>query len=141
MAYLRLFHFLKNMHFCSANGQNAGYLMRFLSHNFGISLYENSATVRQLLTMKKSLTSGGESGIIKERKIVDRNMANWLRKSADRSVFKFRDGYGSGYSDERDVIFISFNIFSSNNGSKHPRDLMSERAAIAVELKLRTTIS
>lgn len=96
----------------------------------------------------------GKSGIIKERKITNRNMANGLRKSADiklsesdkehlmleidkikadRNVFVFRDGFGSGYSDERDKIFVSSNIFPSNDGSNHPRDLMSERAALAHE--------
>jgi hypothetical protein len=38
---------MKNMHFCSASGQSAGYPTHFLSHDFGISLCENSATVRQ----------------------------------------------------------------------------------------------
>lgn len=98
----------------------------------------------------RGLTSGANSGIIES----GRNMANGLRKSpfiplseedkrhllgeieainADPSVFIFRDGYGSGYSDKRDVVFVSSNIFPSNDGSKHPRDLMSERAALAHE--------
>lgn len=38
-----------------------------------------------------------------------------------------------GYSDERDKIFVSSNIFPSDDGSKHPRDLMSARAALAHE--------
>lgn len=53
--------------------------------------------------------------------------------NANPSVFIFRDEYGSGYSDKRDVVFVSSNIFPSNDGSKHPRDLMSERAALAHE--------
>ena len=52
---------------------------------------------------------------------------------ADRNVFVFRDGFESGYSDERDKIFVSSNIFPSNDGSNHPRDLMSKRAALAHE--------
>lgn len=116
---------------------------------------------RSLTTAQRRGHGGGtgvdktaESGIIKERKITNRNMANGLRKSADiklsesdkehllleidkikadRNVFVFRDGFGSGYSDERDKIFVSSNIFPSNDGSNHPRDLMSERAALAHE--------
>lgn len=53
--------------------------------------------------------------------------------NADPNVFVFRDGFGSGYSDSRDIIFISSNIFPSNDGSLHPRDLMSERAVLAHE--------
>ena len=52
---------------------------------------------------------------------------------ADKTVFVFRDGLGSGYSDERDKIFISSNIFPSEDSSLHPRDLMSARAALAHE--------
>lgn len=52
---------------------------------------------------------------------------------ADPTVFVFRDGFGCGYSDSRDVIFISSNIFPSDDGSLHPRDLMSERAVLAHE--------
>lgn len=83
-----------------------------------------------------------------------RKMANGLRKSskiklsdddkayvlneielinADPDVFVFRDGFGSGYSDNRDIIFISSNVFPSNDGSLHPRDLMSVRAVLAHE--------
>ncbi len=95
------------------------------------------------------LTYGGNGGIISER-----GMANGMRKSplikltekdkthllseikaidADPSKFSFRDYIGSAYSDERDMILVSSNIFPSNDGSKHPRDLMSERAALAHE--------
>jgi len=104
--------------------------------------------------LKKAVDIRADSGIIKENKIANRNMANGLRKSADiklsendkkhllseideinadRNVFVFRDGYGSGYSDERDKVYVSSNIFPSNDGSNHPRDLMSERAALAHE--------
>lgn len=91
---------------------------------------------------------------LKERNSDTRKMAYGLRKSpkiklsdndknlilneitainADPDVFVFRDGFGSGYSDSRDIIFISSNIFPSNDGSLHPRDLMSERAVLAHE--------
>lgn len=91
---------------------------------------------------------------LKEKNSDTRKMAYGLRKSpkiklsdndkslilneitainADPDVFVFRDGFGSGYSDSRDIIFISSNIFPSNDGSLHPRDLMSERAVLAHE--------
>lgn len=91
---------------------------------------------------------------LKERNTDTRKMANGLRKSprvklsyddkthilneidaieADPNIFVFRDGFGSGYSDSRDIIFISSNIFPSNDNSLHPRDLMSERAVLAHE--------
>lgn len=91
---------------------------------------------------------------LKEKNSDTRKMAYGLRKSPkiklsdnDKSlilneitainaapdVFVFRDGFGSGYSDSRDIIFISSNIFPSNDGSLHPRDLMSERAVLAHE--------
>ena len=89
-------------------------------------------------------------GIIKET----RDMAKGMRKSstiplsgddkvhllkeiraiqADEDVFVFRDYIGTGYSDKRDKIYISSNVFPSTDNSKHPRDLMSERAALAHE--------
>lgn len=100
--------------------------------------------------LKNKVENKAERGIIKE----NRNMANGQRKSskirltesdkehllneikainADESIFEFRDYIGTGYSDERDKIFISSNVFPSKDGSTHPRDLMSERAAIAHE--------
>lgn len=103
---------------------------------------------------KKSVVSKAKSDIIKTREVAQRNMAAGLRKSpliplsdtdkqhllseikiieADKNVFVFRDGIGSGYSDKRDKIFISSNIFPSNDNSPHPRDRMSERAALAHE--------
>ena len=93
------------------------------------------------------LTDGANGGII-------RQMANGMRKSpfiplsdsekahlqkeieaigADIQHFAFVDNVGSHYLDEEDIVYISSNIFPSNDGSKHPRDLMSERAAIAHE--------
>ena len=95
----------------------------------------------------RRLTGGANGGII-------RQMANGMRKSpfiplsdsdkahlqkeieaigADIQHFAFVDNIGSHYSDEEDMVYISSNIFPSNDSSKHPRDLMSERAAIAHE--------
>jgi hypothetical protein len=89
-----------------------------------------------------------------EREITQRDMASGLRKSsniplsqadkehllkemnsigADEDIFIFRDGYGSGYSESRDKVFISSNVFPSKDSSLHPRDLMSERAVLAHE--------
>ncbi len=52
---------------------------------------------------------------------------------ADESVFVFRDGIGTGYSEQQGKIFVSANVFRSEDESKHPRDLMSERAVLAHE--------
>ena len=91
---------------------------------------------------------------VKEGNADSRKMANGLRKSpkiklsddektyilneinaieADPDLFIFRDGSGSGYSDNRDIIFISSNVFPSDDESLHPRDLMSVRAVLAHE--------
>lgn len=88
------------------------------------------------------------------RGISDRRMANGFRRSyliplsnqdkafvmeeikaigADPTKFVFRDFMGSGYSDRYDVVYISSNVFPSNDGSFHPRDLMSVRAVLAHE--------
>lgn len=103
---------------------------------------------------ENNVSNSGKSDIMEERNVSQRNMTNGNRKSAkvklsdndkkhllreieainaDQSVFEFRDGYGSGYSDSRDIIYISSNILPSNDNSLHPRDLMSERAALAHE--------
>lgn len=95
------------------------------------------------------LTLAGERDIINTRE-----MANGMRKSpfiplsdedkehllkeiaaieADPGRFAFRDGFGTGYSDDRDIIFVSSNVFPPSDGSNHPRDLMSERAVLAHE--------
>ena len=96
------------------------------------------------------MTNGENSGKIES----ERNMANGLRKSpkiklteddkkhllseinainADPNKFVFRDGVGTGYSDERDVVFVSSNVFPSQDSSKIARDRMSERAVLAHE--------
>lgn len=110
---------------------------------------EQAAEIQAQNLQFRGLTSRSERDII-----ITRDMANGLRRSAlfpltdeekshlmdeikaigaDPSVFVFRDGIGSGYSDERDTVFLSANIFPSNDNSMHPRDRMSERAAIAHE--------
>lgn len=97
----------------------------------------------------ETVEKSGKSGIIKERQ-----MANGLRKSplikltpedkdhllaeidnikADRKAFAFRDGKATAYSVTRDKIYVSSNVFPSNDGSKHPRDLMSEKAVLEHE--------
>ena len=101
-----------------------------------------------------NLVNSSRFDIIKAREVSHREMANGLRKSpliplsekdksfileeikaieADESVFIFRDGVGSGYSDGRDIVYVSSNIFPSNDDSVHPRDRMSARAALAHE--------
>ncbi|MBQ9091505.1 MAG: hypothetical protein IJY52_04460, partial [Anaerotignum sp.] len=104
----------------------------------------------RVFSRRKTVEKADERGIIKKR----RDMAQGMRKSstiplsdadkshlmeeinaiqADTDVFVFRDYVGTGYSDKRDKVYISSNVFPSQDGSKHPRDLMSERAALAHE--------
>ena len=115
-----------------------------VGHGFGEFSKQN-----QKFNLKSGLIYYDNRGIINERE-----MANGLRKSpkiilteqekqyllkeiraidADEKVFVFRDGIGSGYSDSRDKVFVSSNIFPSEDDSQHPRDLMSARAALAHE--------
>ena len=100
--------------------------------------------------LREGLKYQGDGGIIK----TERNMAQGYRKScfiplsnedklhlmneikaigAEPKVFIFRDNHGSSYDDTFDVVFLSSNIFPSTDDSEHPRDRMSERAAIAHE--------
>jgi len=51
---------------------------------------------------------------------------------ADRSVFRFNEGYTTTFSDKKGVIYVKGNVYPDLN-SKHPRDLMSERAVLAHE--------
>lgn len=85
---------------------------------------------------------------------LERKMANGMRKSfqiplsenekklirkeieeigAIQEVFVFRDGLPTGYSDERDIIYVSSSVFPSNDGSTHPTDQLSVRATLAHE--------
>lgn len=98
---------------------------------------------------EKVLTSSTEDGTIKAREmasgnrrsihndLTDKEKKHLLSEidaiKADRSVFVFRDGVATSYSDEFDIITVSSNVFPSNDGSLHPRDLMSERATLAHE--------
>lgn len=102
---------------------------------------------------KKTIDFGGKSGIIENRSITTRNMANGLRRSpfyrlseeeietlkediraigADESVFVFNMGFSTGYKDEQDIIYVCGNVLPDFN-SEHPRDLMSSRAVLAHE--------
>ena len=51
---------------------------------------------------------------------------------ADESVFVFNKGRQTGYVDEIDEIRVRCDVFPDSS-SKHPRDLMSERAVLAHE--------
>jgi len=51
---------------------------------------------------------------------------------AERNVFKFNEGYKTGYSDRTGYINIRGDVFPDLD-STHPRDLMSERAVLAHE--------
>ena len=53
--------------------------------------------------------------------------------NADENVFIFNKGQYTGYIGEIDTIYVRGNVFPANDGSIHPRDLMSERAVIAHE--------
>lgn len=100
-----------------------------------------------------SVDKSGESGIIKSRSIASRNLPNGLRTApshilteteieslkkdiasieADESVFKFNKGHRTGYDDVLDEIRVKGDILPDFS-SKHPRDRMSSRAALAHE--------
>jgi len=51
---------------------------------------------------------------------------------ADRSVFRFNTGNKTGFTDRKRVITVKGDVFPDLD-SKHPRDLMSERAVLAHE--------
>jgi len=51
---------------------------------------------------------------------------------ADKSVFRFNEGNKTGFDDKTYSINIKGDVFPDSN-SKHPRDLMSERAVLAHE--------
>jgi hypothetical protein len=51
---------------------------------------------------------------------------------ADESVFRFNEGDRTGFSDRTGYINVRGDIFPDKN-STHPRDMMSERAALAHE--------
>ncbi len=129
--------------FCNKTG--------LLKDNSRSQAYGFGRSTAQKAVWKNEITvaNSAEKSIIKERamangmrrssntKLTDKDKAHLLLEidaiGADRSVFIFRDGYGTGYSDMRDRIFVSSNVFPSSDGSTHPRDLMSERAVLAHE--------
>ena len=89
---------------------------------------DNNSKARKMANvLRKSpnikLTDNEKQHILNEMSIIN----------ADPGIIIFRDGYGRGYSDSRDKIFISSNVFPSNDGSAHLRDLMSECAVLAHE--------
>ena len=54
--------------------------------------------------------------------------------NADESRFVFETGRSTAYYDKADVVYVSPNVFPDLlSGTTHPRDLMSERAALAHE--------
>lgn len=94
------------------------------------------------------------TNITEDGMIDTRDMANGMRKSfeiplsdseksfirseinaigADDKVFEFRDFYPTGYSDQRDKVYVSSSIFPSDDGSTNPTDLLSVRATLAHE--------
>ncbi|MEE0874753.1 MAG: hypothetical protein UIH27_14965, partial [Ruminococcus sp.] len=103
---------------------------------------------------EKPLANSGEGGIIKlDRRIASRNLPNGLRMptnhvltddeirfltneinaiGADISIFRFNEGYRTGYDDVLDEIRVRGDILPDLS-SNHPRDRMSPRAALAHE--------
>ena len=51
---------------------------------------------------------------------------------ADESVFRFNEGYQTGYSDKKGLIYVKGDVLPDLN-STHPRDLMSPKAVLAHE--------
>lgn len=51
---------------------------------------------------------------------------------AGESVFKFNEGWQTGYSDTKGLIFVKGDVLPDMN-SLHPRDLMSPIAVLAHE--------
>ena len=108
---------------------------------------------RMAIVKGKTVDNSVKSGIIKERNISSREMANGMRRpstyilsddeikrlkvdieaiGADISVFEFNRGRYTGYNDDTDKIKIRGDVLPDLN-SQHPRDLMSSRAVIAHE--------
>ena len=50
----------------------------------------------------------------------------------DLSIFRFNEGFQTGYSDKSGLIYIRGDVLSDLS-STHPRDLMSQRAVLAHE--------
>ena len=124
--------------------------MRVKNPETGEEELVNEMTYSEWKNWKIGLENSGNGATIKS----ERGMASGMRKSyfiplsdddkrfileeidaigADGSVFEFRDGLPTGYSDKRDRIFISSSVFPSDDGSTHPTDLLSVRATLAHE--------
>lgn len=101
----------------------------------------------------KNVDNSGENGIIEPRSLVTRKLPNGLRTmpshkltdleieslkrdieaiGADEHVFKFNSGRRTGYDDVLDEIRVCGDVLPDTK-SNHPRDLMSQRAALAHE--------
>lgn len=113
----------------------------------------NLSQFRGVKVNSSSIDNGRGSGIIESRSIASRNLPNGLRTApshilteaeieslkkdiasieADESVFKFNKGHRTGYDDVLDEIRVKGDILPDLS-SKHPRDRMSSRAALAHE--------
>ncbi len=51
---------------------------------------------------------------------------------ADERIFRFNEGYQTGFSDKEKIIFVKGDVLPEFR-SNHPRDLMSSRAVLAHE--------
>lgn len=136
------------------NANAADYTAPTLSEAEGRAVEQrNLAQIRGLNINNSSIDNGRESGIIESRSIASRNLPNGLRTApshilteaeieslkkdiasieADESVFKFNKGHRTGYDDVLDEIRVKGDILPDLS-SKHPRDRMSSRAALAHE--------
>lgn len=123
---------------------------RLQMYGFGRSVSQKAVHAnKSVISSRKAFTNPKDSDIINVR-----NMANGHRRShlkelsdkekshliseiaiigADTSDFEFGDKLKTAYSDDLDLIIIGSDVFPSNDGSLHPRDLMSERAVLAHE--------
>lgn len=123
---------------------------RLQMYGFGRSVSQKAVHAnKSVIFSRKAFTNQKDSGIMNKR-----NMANGYRRSylnslndeekehliseiniieADISDFEFGDKLKTAYSDDLDLIIIGSDVFPSNDGSLHPRDLMSERAVLAHE--------
>ncbi len=118
-----------------------------------VSGFDKSVSQKAVWAEKKAVANGGKSGIIEEKEIANRNMANGLRTSAthiltaeeitsiradilaigaDETIFRFNAGRYTGYNDDGDFINIRGDVLPDGY-SNHPRDKMSQRAVIAHE--------
>ena len=123
---------------------------------FGTYPIDSDTWWDELPSMKRRAVAYGiQSEIEKVRKIItNRQMANGMRRSIfiplteeekqfvikeaeaigiDKKYLVFKENHATGYSDERNKIFIGSDIFPSNDKSTHNRDNLSVRAVLAHE--------